>query len=335
MVKSCFSGIHWKPVYLIVILSALFAMCLTLFRVSAGKPWFELKYLAYIIGGIGVGPLVEYLLNLNTQSDVFMSTILEENQTYVANGIAWQYFIYLKQALPVFKKAASSLNLNKNKLILLIPLDCHTEDDLSKVDNKIFKVKETGRHGDAFRFKLYDLSVGSKKRRFAIQYVKEPLNTLKEMCLMKDGQAVTHDNLNEQVKLFQRTLFDIFNHQLRKVYKEACLFVSFDCEELEFLKNGGLAKVIFDGVENSHDEGDKIDGVPGFFKLERPKQSDNGGKTSKKKKRDSDVSISSSKNKTTLRNRQNSHLSEIVIVSDLDGGDVGQSTKHGVENSDV
>ena len=111
--------------------------------------------------------------------------------------------------------------------------------------------------------------------------------------------------------------------------------MSFDYEELEFSKNGGLTKVIIDGVENSHDEGDKIDGVPGFVKLERPKQTDDGGKTLKKKKSDSDVSISSSKNKTTLRKRQNSHLSEIVILADLDGGDVGQSTKHGVENSDV
>lgn len=131
----------------------------------------------------------------------------------LANVLALQYFNYLEQVLPLFKKAASSLNLSKKKLIQLIPLDCHTEDDLSKVDNKIVKVrKETGRHGDEFRFKLYDLTVGNKKRRFAIQYVKEPLNALKSMCLMKDSQAVTHDNLNEQVKLFQRTLFDIFNH---------------------------------------------------------------------------------------------------------------------------
>ena len=85
------------------------------------------------------------------------------------------------------------------------------------------------------------------------------------------------------------------------MYKEACLFVSFDYEELEFSKNGDLTKVIIDGVENSHDEGEKIDGVPGFVKLERPKQTDDGGKTLKKKKSDSDVSISSTKIKRHLQ----------------------------------
>ena len=86
MFKACFSGISWGPVFFLLASTVIVAIILIR---TTSKPWFELQYLVYIFSGIGVGPLVMLLLNLNAQCQVHISTILEDKGTCVANGLAW------------------------------------------------------------------------------------------------------------------------------------------------------------------------------------------------------------------------------------------------------
>jgi hypothetical protein len=69
--KQCFSGISWKPVVAVVLIDVI--PC-----ALAKKSSFELEDVICILSGIGVGPLVAYLLKLNAQSDVDLSRLLEE-----------------------------------------------------------------------------------------------------------------------------------------------------------------------------------------------------------------------------------------------------------------
>ena len=101
MCKACFSGISWPAVVVIFLVGAISL-------VLARKTSFKLGDLVYILGGIGVGPLVTHLLNLNTQSEVDVSRLLEEKRLYPAYTIAWNYhFQYLKKALPIYSTNVS------------------------------------------------------------------------------------------------------------------------------------------------------------------------------------------------------------------------------------
>ncbi len=97
MVKACFGGIWWRAV-----LTPLGILILIIVvTLSLKKATFGFKHATYILSGIGVGPLVMHLLNFNSQSEVHISTILEEKETYVA----WSYYFnYLDHALPKFQE---------------------------------------------------------------------------------------------------------------------------------------------------------------------------------------------------------------------------------------
>ena len=152
MIKACFSGILWGPV---IALLGSTAIILVILIFATGIPWFELGYLVYIFSGIGVGPLIMHLLNLNTQSKVHISTVLEKKGMFVANGLAWSYYFnYLKQALPKFKEITSAsrsfpapyehIKLSLNKLLLLLPHDCHITDDFQTLENKLINYLTRG-----------------------------------------------------------------------------------------------------------------------------------------------------------------------------------------------
>ncbi|XP_046848983.1 stimulator of interferon genes protein-like [Xenia sp. Carnegie-2017] len=204
MIEACFGGVFSGLVFPLIILGVI-SIILTI-AVRFDKSWVEIQYLVCIFSGIGIGYLVMQLFNLNTQSEIHISTILEENQSFVSNGLAWHYYINHLKFTASLQKAASSLkNLNSDKLLLLIPVDCYTHHELKKIDNKIYPFGQKRRK---FSFGIYNLKAGNKKRKFAIQYVKAPLNTLREMR-WKENEAVRKETLKEQVKLFYRKLYEI------------------------------------------------------------------------------------------------------------------------------
>ena len=98
LVEQCFSGISWKPVIAVVLIDVI--PCALVKKSSFG-----LEDAICILSGIGVGPLVAYLLKLNAQSDVDLSRLLEGKGLHPANTLAWNYYInYLEKALPIFSR---------------------------------------------------------------------------------------------------------------------------------------------------------------------------------------------------------------------------------------
>ena len=261
MIKACFSGIKWGPVIALLASTAVIVLVLIL---TTNKPWFELNYLVIIFSGIGVGPLIMHLLNLNTQSEVHISTILEEKGMYIANGLAWSYYFnYLKQALPKFKETAhQNIELTSKKLLLLIPHDCYTVDDLSELDTKIRKLPDAGQ--DPFRFPVYCLTDSQDKEyHYAIQYIKEPLKTLWEMSNFEGVKAVKRQTREEEIRLLCRTMTEILHDPPDQDCRETCMLVPIRAENLVSFEDGGLVKCIMDIIRTGSTQ---PDGAPVFVK---------------------------------------------------------------------
>ena len=144
MIKACFSGIFWGPV---ICLISLATVILVLIILLTNQPLFELRYLVIFLTGIGVGPLIIQLLNLNTQSEVHISMITEEKEINVGNSFAWYYYYnQLRSTLQTFHEAVRSepnkMELSLDKLLLLMPLNCdmNDTDNLIALDEKMEKV---------------------------------------------------------------------------------------------------------------------------------------------------------------------------------------------------
>ncbi len=337
MVKACFSGISWYPVFALLGSTAIIVIILIFLRVNVtGKPWFDLEYLVYIFSGIGVGPLIMHLLNLNTQSEVHISTILEEKGLYVAHGLAYSYYLnYLKEALPKFKEARRSrfpaphehVRLTSNKLLLLMPLDCYMTDDLKELDDKILKLFDTGNDHDPFRFPVYHLEVREREYKyFAIQYVKEPLRTLEEMSTLEEFKAVKRKTREEEVKLLYRTLSGILEKPPNQVFKETCTIVPILAKKLSSLQNGGLVRCIMDIVQPSYDT--QADGVPaGFVKPKESKEDVTKPSKSNKATTKCAQTVKNREGHSAIQNEQQGRGEEKQIDSDT-------RNKHDDESND-
>ena len=262
MIKACFSGIIWRSVCALLLLTSIIHVIII---TTTDRPWFELTYLVYTFSGIGVGPLIMHLLNLNTESEVYISTILEEKGTYVANGLAWSYYFnYLEQALPKFKDAVRSrlpspyenITLSSPKLLLLIPFDWPIEDDLNNIDDRIEQLFHLETSENSFRFPVYHLSAHGKY--FAIQYVEGPLKALRKMGFVEGIEAVKRKTFHKEVEVLYRTLLQILEDPPEETIKETCILVPIKAGRQERLQNGELGKCIIEVVKRSSTQADGV-----------------------------------------------------------------------------
>ena len=265
LLKACFSGISWSAVLVI------FVIGVVSLGVLATKTSFQFSYLIYILGGFGVGPFVMHLLNLNTQSEVDVSRLVEEKRLYPGYGIAWNYYFhYLKKALPLFndsfadsnipvqdggmgerstdETAPAKIQLTLKKLILLISHDCKTKDNLQEQDNCIRKIIDISK--DGYNFPVYGLTSNEKEQKYVIMYAKEPLETLKEMSKTERIKAIHENQCEHHVKLFYGTLVsEILNDPLDDECSDMCVVVPIMVEQASSLQEGGLVKLIMAKVK--------------------------------------------------------------------------------------
>lgn len=103
---------------------------------------------AVVVSGLGISPLVSYLLKLNKLSKLQISIASEENELFVGNALAWHYYIGNHQVVLLkFQHGISRSNhwadkLHSKKLFILVPLDCDTKIDLPCVDKHIHKEEQ-------------------------------------------------------------------------------------------------------------------------------------------------------------------------------------------------
>jgi hypothetical protein len=256
--QQCMTGISWK--------SAIGVGIVDVIAVGLAKKFsFELGDLLYILGGIGVCPLISYLLNQNRQTGVDHSRHLEENMLHPAHTLAWGYYIHrLQKMLPVFIKRFCNSNtpvqddqgssehsdrdthpkkqLTSKKLILLVSQHYNKDVKLVDLDNRIKEITRIFEGG--YEFPLYSLKHNGKEYQYVIQTVDEPLETLQSMCNSEGCKSVHEDQLEEQVKLLCKTL----SEKLVKdgYHKNICTFVLIT--EVDSLQNGGLVKIIMSQI---------------------------------------------------------------------------------------
>ncbi|CAB4016622.1 stimulator of interferon genes [Paramuricea clavata] len=207
------------------------------------------------------------LLHLNTQSQVRNSAILEEKEMSPGYILAWSYYYnYLTPALQKFKETISrpfpdqfkSVKLSLNKLLLLIPLDCYTTDNLEEADGNIEKIFDAGNEQAHFRFSVYRFKELHEPKYFAIQYVKQPLKTLREISKLENVKGVKKQNREEEVKLLYNTLIDILKEPPDQDITGMCEVIPMPIS-FESLQNGGLAKCLINKIQslcdNQNDSG--------------------------------------------------------------------------------
>ena len=282
--KACFSGVRWHIVVLVGVLILIFCL------VGKGTS-FEVADIIYILGGIGVGPLVIHLLNLNVQSEVDVSRILEEREMYPGYTLAWSYFFnHLKPAVDELSEALTlpedqptssttlpedqptssttlpedqpssstkkGIRLSLNKLLLLLPpsTDLADIDKLIRCDTTIQRLCKDD-DSNPYPFPVYHLTKVKKENQyFAMKCVKEPIIALRKIARFDGVNIVTAKTYKNEVKRFYQTLREILKNTSLDGYTNRGLVIPIKVKpgEHESLSHGQLAKLIWA----------KVDGLP-------------------------------------------------------------------------
>ena len=253
MFKACFRGISWG--------SVLTLLCLTFtallgYYLSTGSPINFTVNFVYIFSGIGVGPFIISILKLNTQSEVYVSTVMEEKGSNIVSGLAWYYYFnYLNDALSAFTKLTSSnsglsVKLSENKLILLLSYDCFFEQKLEQKDPNFRKAGEI-KH-DNFTFPVYQLKVNEKKyKQYAVYFVNGPSQILNKIRLGIFSGSTSTKQYEDEVKLLCRTIFEITRTKLNKALRDKCVLIAFKVGSYGRFDNGALARLVVHAIENT------------------------------------------------------------------------------------
>ena len=248
MIKAC-GILQCRILFMLLLTITLIIPFFVLDRLSIDR-----SHLVYVFTGVGIGPLMQ-LLDLNIESEVYLSTFLEEKGMNMANVLGWSYyFTNLKPAAEMFvrkTKLGHHAKLSLDKLLLLIPLDYSTTDDLQQIDSHVKLSPSEHSDEHSFHYSLYRLLTAGEQRDgyFAIHYVQQPLRTLRSMTLFERVETVNIKTFDGEVKLLYRTLSEIL--AINKDIEETCLLVPIKTKNLESLKNGGLVKSIMDAVNRA------------------------------------------------------------------------------------
>ena len=282
VLKSCFSGVSWLAVLVVFAVGAISV-------IVARKNSLHLGHWMYILGGIGVGPLITHLLNLNTLCDVDISRFLEEKKLHPANILAWSYYFNsLKGTIATFNElfcnsdipvqiqsttdetAQTKVQLSSDKLILLISHNCRTKQDLSECDSHIRKIGEKRRDGHTFP--VYGFTSNGTEHKYVALFAEEPLETLREMGKYERIKAIPEKERKYQAELLYKTLvWDILKDPLSEQCCDKCILVPIIAENAISLQNGGLVTLIMAKVREDesgvlgHEETDA------FMKATTPK----------------------------------------------------------------
>ena len=262
-IKACFKGIFKKGFFTCAAFLVFFLLIIPFFTEIS----FKTNHVIYMTSGIGIGPLMLRLLNLDTQSEVQISKIMEEKQTNVGETFSWfYYYYYLEKALPklVFHEddtfvldhdPENVVRVDSKKPILLVMLDGKTEHTLKEEIDKITRLGQI--NGEEYQFSVYRLKHNDTEYTYIIQYVEEALKFLYRMKSSDETNAINKADWTYQVKLFYQTL----STTILKSPPHPLLIDSFvvvPVSDESSIKNGGLIKLILHKINSAtpeHEDG--------------------------------------------------------------------------------
>ncbi len=254
--KSCFSGVSWLAVFLVFLLIVV--------SVSLGrKTSYQVADIIYVLGGIGVGPFVIHLLNLNTMSEVHLSRILEERDLYPGYILAWSY--YFNHVEPAAERLKDGIvdreesrpyttKLSLDKLILLQPSST-IMTDINKLIRHDRRIQKLARFDvwNPYPFAIYYFK--DHKKYFAMECIKEPIVALNRI------KFVTDETYKDEKKRFYDTLCKILKNPPDDTYAKKGIVIPITVEagNEENLNDGKLAEIIIAEIYrlNSDDTKDK------------------------------------------------------------------------------
>ena len=237
MFCACFNDISLR----VVLFGTLVAgVVITVTLLSQGTDYFEFEYIEIILSGFGSGSLVVYLLSFDTLSRVQVSSLMENNNRLIANGLAWSYYLgYLKIILPGLHERIEETEwknkLSSKKVFILVPRECYSYDTISQEDKSIifcqdrFIEYETDRAGTkrTYRNFVYEIARndGNSPLRVLAEYPSQ-LSTLHAMSHSSQAMLSLEDR-DEQAKLFLRTLEAILKCPSVPAIRNTCKLVPY------------------------------------------------------------------------------------------------------------
>ncbi|XP_028391453.1 stimulator of interferon genes protein-like [Dendronephthya gigantea] len=240
MFSACFSDISFRAVFFATIV-AFIIICSTL--LSQGTGYFKFEYIEIILSGVGSSTLVLYLLSMDTLSRVQISSLMENNNRLVANGLAWSYYFgYLRLILPSLGRRISESKwagiLSSRKLFIMMPRDCWAYGKLSDEakDDKIecladgvieINVSRAGIANRSYRNNIYRVKIDeSDSPLYVLAEYATPLCSMHDMSHSAEANLTVEDR-DEQAKLFVRTLEAILRNPADPEARDMCVLVPY------------------------------------------------------------------------------------------------------------
>ena len=267
MFSACFNDISFRAVFFAALVAFIIIGSTLL---SQGTKYFKFEYIEIILSGVGSSTLVLYLLSLDTLSRVQISSLLENNNRLVANGLAWSYYFgYLRLILPKLPERirASDWNgrLSSNKLFILMPRDCWAYGTLSEeaeegsieLEDGVIEC-EAERAGIArrsFRNNVYKITVEDSDTLYILAEYATPLCSMYDMSHSAEANLSVEDR-DGQVKLFLRTLKAILSNPSVPAVRNRCKLVPYARGE-----DVDLAKILAEAVLDDRSNLDYLDGI--------------------------------------------------------------------------
>ncbi|XP_046860214.1 stimulator of interferon genes protein-like [Xenia sp. Carnegie-2017] len=200
--------------------------------------------------------------------------MVEKKQLYPAYTLAWNYYFeVLENLLPIVNERFTDHKIlyqynedaetdkrptkckeyiDSKKLIVIVPQDCRTHQNLEEIDSNFEKLRDV--KGKGYSVPLYNVIHGNEQYKLLLLYVSQPLNTLYKMGGAERVKCLTENNLEEQVELFCNTLQDeILRKPLNQDFKEKCVVLKIKAECERSLGNGGLVKLIIERLKHDED----------------------------------------------------------------------------------
>ena len=236
MFYACFSDISLRAVLFGTLIAF---VIITTTLLSQGTHYFKFEYIEIILSGVGSGSLVLYLLSVDAPSKLQISSLMENNNHLVANGLAWSYYFgYLNKILPKLRELIEKYEweneLSSKKLYILVPRDSYVfglisweDENIKKTDAEIEYEHNYAGVKKVNRLNVYSVQQTNKHGTlYVLAQYASPLCRLHEMHHSANTKLY-REELDDQVKLFFRTLEAILKNPSVSEVRNKCKLVPY------------------------------------------------------------------------------------------------------------
>ena len=251
--KSCFKRIKWKP---IILLSFVDLVALIPSISLRGSPYVEIGDLFYIVSGSGMASFVNFFLDIRPIACSPDLNSSEALRVYPSEVLAFHYYrhrlIYKLQeitspkfytdGIPVQDEARQKkIQLASKKMIVLIPTNCQTKEEIKVLDNDIQEICAPGCNIRIFSIEYDNGEKCHSRGTVAIEYPRDILDSILQICKDEDCKYLHPKDVVEEGERFLNKLSQYLKEDN---LGNNCILVPLTPEFTRTLSNGVLTKRI-------------------------------------------------------------------------------------------